>query len=368
MRDPIAIFEAAYGLSGDELGWVSGLAETVRRNLKDDRWVVARTYDATSRQLVSRTFSHGCLDEETAWTMYHELCPLQTAWADCQPRWPNLHLWGTTFAASVRMAPAALRRAGLEEVRVRELERLVDGWCRRWGLADELWVNAQDPTAVGCCLIAPMRSYPLSKREVHQWRCVAAHVATAFRVRRQLAAWSISPTTTTTSGNALAVPEAILRPDGRLDHAEEPAQGAVARAALFSSVRALDRARGPLRRRDPDEAVALWQALVAGRWSLLDRFDSDGRRYIVAHRNDVAVADVRGLTLRERQVLAYAAMGHSNKWIAYELGLSTSTVGGHLTRARAKLRLLSDASAAAPPQAPDGDAGSLVGLSPTAVR
>jgi DNA-binding CsgD family transcriptional regulator len=285
--------------------------------------------------------------------MYHELCPLQTAWADCQPRWPNLHLWRTTFAASLRMAPAALRRAGLEDVRVRELERVVDDWCRRWGVADELWVNAQDPTGVGCCLIAPLRSHPLSKREVHQWRCVAAHVATAFRIRRQLAGWSGSVATTTAPGRAPPVPEAILRPDGKLDHAEEPAQGAPARAALLSSVRALDRARGPLRRRDPDEAVALWQALVAGRWSLLDRFDSDGRRYVVAHRNEVAVPDARGLTLRERQVLAYAAIGHSNKWIAYALGLSTSTVGGHLTRARAKLRLLSDA-AAAPPQAADG--------------
>ena len=333
MKDPIAIFEAAYGLSGDELGWVTGLAETVRRNSKDDRWVVARTYDATTPQsFTSRTFSTGCLDEETAWTMYRELCPLWTAWADCQPRWPNLQLWRTTFAASLRTAPAALRRAGLEDVRVRQLERLVDDWCRRWSLADELWVNAQDPTGVGCVLVAPLRSHPLSKREVHQWRCVAAHVATAFRVQRQLAAWPISPATTTTSGSARPIPEAILRPDGRLAHAEEPAQGAFARAALLGSVRALDRARGPLRRRAPEEAVALWQALVAGRWSLLDRFDSDGRRYVVAHRNDVAIPDMRGLTLRERQVLAYAAMGHSNKWIAYELGLSTSTVGGHLTR------------------------------------
>ena len=76
-----------------------------------------------------------------------------------------------------------------------------------------------------------------------------------------------------------------------------------------------------------------------GRWSLLDHFDSDGRRFVVAHRNDARVADVRGLTLRERQVLAYAGLGHSNKVIAYELGLSTSTVSTHLARARKKMRL-----------------------------
>jgi len=48
---------------------------------------------------------------------------------------------------------------------------------------------------------------------------------------------------------------------------------------------------------------------------------------------------MRGLTLRERQVLAYAGLGHSNKVIAYELGLSTSTVSTHLARARRKMQL-----------------------------
>jgi DNA-binding NarL/FixJ family response regulator len=88
----------------------------------------------------------------------------------------------------------------------------------------------------------------------------------------------------------------------------------------------------------------MWQAMVSGRWSLLDHFDSDGRRYVLAHRNDPQVPDARGLTLRQRQVIAYAALGHSNKVIAYELGLSASTVGCHLARARAKLALPSAAA------------------------
>jgi DNA-binding NarL/FixJ family response regulator len=113
---------------------------------------------------------------------------------------------------------------------------------------------------------------------------------------------------------------------------------------LRSAARALDRARGSLRRRDPEQAVAIWEALVAGRWSLVDHFDSDGRRFVLAHRNDADVPDARGFTDRERQVLAYAALGHSNKVIAYELGLSTSTVAYHLTRARAKLQLRSAAA------------------------
>jgi DNA-binding CsgD family transcriptional regulator len=89
--------------------------------------------------------------------------------------------------------------------------------------------------------------------------------------------------------------------------------------------------------------MALWQAMVEGRWSLVDHFDSDGRRFVVAHRNDAAVPDMRGLTWRERQVAAYAALGHANKLIAYELGLSVGTVGQHLATARAKLGTIAQA-------------------------
>jgi DNA-binding NarL/FixJ family response regulator len=110
---------------------------------------------------------------------------------------------------------------------------------------------------------------------------------------------------------------------------------------LREGVRAIERARGPLRRRDPREAIELWRGLVAGLWSLVDHFDSDGRRYLVAHRNDPRTPDPRGLTERERQIVAYADLGQSNKHIAYQLGLSPSTVAVHLARAREKLRRVS---------------------------
>jgi DNA-binding CsgD family transcriptional regulator len=43
--------------------------------------------------------------------------------------------------------------------------------------------------------------------------------------------------------------------------------------------------------------------------------------------------------MREAQVARGAALGHSNKLIAYELGLATSTVSTLLARAIRKLRL-----------------------------
>jgi DNA-binding CsgD family transcriptional regulator len=77
--------------------------------------------------------------------------------------------------------------------------------------------------------------------------------------------------------------------------------------------------------------------LVAGTWSLVDVFDRDGRRYVIAQPNAPVVPPVTRLSSRESQVVACAALGHSNKLIAYELGLAPSTIAAHLARATAKL-------------------------------
>jgi DNA-binding CsgD family transcriptional regulator len=234
-----------------------------------------------------------------------------------------------------------LLQGGLGERRVRQYEQGIQAFHKLWGTVEQFWVNAQDPTYFGVCFIAHSSERDRwQPRERDKWRCIASHMVTAFRIRRQLELDAARKTTEDGS------PEAVLSPDGRLEHAERPAQGEAARAALQGAVLAMDRARGRLRKQDPERAVALWRALVAGRWSLLDHFDSDGRRFVVAHRNDARVPDNRGLSTREQQVLAHASIGQSNKAIAYELGLSVSTVATHLARARAKLKLPSRAALA----------------------
>ena len=75
------------------------------------------------------------------------------------------------------------------------------------------------------------------------------------------------------------------------------------------------------------------KGLVSGRWTLLDHFESDGRRYVLARRNEPHGAPLEKLTKRERQVVGYLALGHSYKLIAYELGISTSTVAALVWRA-----------------------------------
>jgi DNA-binding NarL/FixJ family response regulator len=129
----------------------------------------------------------------------------------------------------------------------------------------------------------------------------------------------------------------VLTPTGMVEHADGDATTRAARERLREAVSALDRARGGLRRRDPDGAVDLWRVLVASRWSLVETFESDGRRYLVARVNEPRSGEFAPLTPREHDVLGYARMGHHNKLIAYELGLAPSTVRVLLSRAAAKL-------------------------------
>jgi DNA-binding NarL/FixJ family response regulator len=138
--------------------------------------------------------------------------------------------------------------------------------------------------------------------------------------------------------------EAVLSPSGSLLHATGVAKQADARGRLRDAARAMDRARGPLRRNDPQEALELWRALCAGRWSLVDRFESDGRRFLIAHRNQPHLPNLRGLSQREASVAAFAQLGQSNKEIAYTLGLSPSSVATHLSGALRKLGLPSRAA------------------------
>ena len=160
------------------------------------------------------------------------------------------------------------------------------------------------------------------------WTRFAAHVGAAYRLRK----------------HGLATPEnahAVLSSDGRLEHGTNEAVIA-ARAELAGATRDIDKARGSLRRLDADAASALWRTMVQGSWSLVDWLDHDGKRFVLAHENPIASTTPGSvhrsvLSPREQQAVACAAMGHSNKLIAYDLGLSTGTVSVLLRRAATKL-------------------------------
>jgi DNA-binding CsgD family transcriptional regulator len=101
-----------------------------------------------------------------------------------------------------------------------------------------------------------------------------------------------------------------------------------------------------MRRHDSDRALSLWEGLVQGRWSLLDRFDTDGRRYIIAVRNDPQLGDPRGLTSYELQVAELIGLGRPRKEIAFMLGVSPSAINNAVQRVTRKLGLSSVSDAA----------------------
>lgn len=206
---------------------------------------------------------------------------------------------------------------------------LVQHAKEHWGASDCIGINAQDPTMQGCVIAVPL-SEPkaVTSTFAQRWSRLAAHVASGFRLRRQLDA---------TLERGLDGAEAVIEVDGAIAHAAGAAKELAARTALRSSAVALEKARAKaVRSPSGDVAVEAWRPLIDAQWTLYDTFDRDGRRFYLARRNAPALAD-DGLTQRERQVVAFAALGHSNKLIAYELGLSVSTVASHLSSAGRKL-------------------------------
>lgn len=153
-----------------------------------------------------------------------------------------------------------------------------------------------------------------TERNRQRFLRIALHIGAALRLR------------TRAREGTLRAPDAVIDARGKTLHAEPAAQPRSARNALAEAVRAIDRARGALRRRAPDEAIELWRALVAGRWTVVDWIDSDGRRLLVAHANAIGGRDDRSLSEREREVAEFLVHGRSNSEIAYALGLGVGTV------------------------------------------
>ncbi len=226
----------------------------------------------------------------------------------------------TLFAPPPSVCWASHRAAGLPES-VRSEIRPFFAEAR---MKDYLGVVAIEPRRSGLMVSIPYaREVRIPPRTIQQLTRVTAHLCSAMRLRAR-------------AGRPEGV-EAVLDPSGRVRHATGHARAAPVRASLAAAVRSVERARGRLRRTDPDEALAIWQALFEGRYSIVEASESDGRRFLLARRNEPRIRDPRALAPPERDVLAYAALGHSNKYIGYLLGVAPSTVSTRLASALRKL-------------------------------
>lgn len=124
--------------------------------------------------------------------------------------------------------------------------------------------------------------------------------------------------------------------DGRFVHAEGEAAGKIARERLRAAASSMSTVRVQARKSGRAELDG-WSPLVDARWTLVDSFEENGRHYVVARENQARGAHLDVLTDRERQVVLQAALGFTNKEIAYALGLSDSTVRVLMARAAARV-------------------------------
>lgn len=205
------------------------------------------------------------------------------------------------------------------------------------GYEDLLGVLAMDPNGIGMRIVAPLPGVAeLLPKTREQWQMLGAHIAAAYRLRRALDSARIVGRE---AANGLPHrAEAVVDPrEFRIVDAVERARGESAAACLRRGAKWIDRARSRKGRQNPEEALRTWRALVCGRWSLVDWFDAEERRFLLAIPNPPNVRDPRGLTEQECQVVEYAVHGDTNKLIAYRLGLSQARVSTLLSSAMRKL-------------------------------
>ncbi|HEX6245180.1 MAG TPA: hypothetical protein VFZ61_29865 [Polyangiales bacterium] len=82
---------------------------------------------------------------------------------------------------------------------------------------------------------------------------------------------------------------------------------------------------------DASEARKVWRALILGQCRLIESFDADGHRYLIARRNPAGARASARLSEQEVRALYLRAVGTSYKVIACELNMSTAAAHG-LTR------------------------------------
>lgn len=238
-------------------------------------------------------------------------------------------------ADEVRIVADACRKPGISSLRQVLGDNAMDGWLARVrdrpvAYVDSVAVLVPGPEGKPILLsMACERPRPIHDAERALWHRVAIHLGAGWRLAGRA-----------TQADAADV-EAVLTTDGHVAHASGPGATVKNRELLREATQKVDRARSRSGRSDPAAALELWQGLLGGRWSLVEHFDSDGKRFMLARRNDPGYPEPAGVTRRQRQVLFYASVGLSNKEMAYALGLAENTISAHVSSGLARLGITS---------------------------
>lgn len=311
----LRVVEQAYDVEIATAPWLESIRRAAEGAFEDHVAVQAYTFDVS----VQGAFRVNHIASEPFWA---EL--LQRAHTHAEPATiRSIYLGGTV--RNVRQILAGRE----DDPGYRE--------CVRSGIKEITLSLGMDPGGRGCALVFLQQEARRLTRGTRQaLERISAHLASARRLRGSLDAG-------VSSDQLIHDADAVLSGDGVVLHAERDARDPEARRALRDAARRMDRARCQNQGTTPDEALGLWRALVDGRWSLIERFESDGRRILVARRNPHPTCKHRALNEQEEKVVALLALGHSMKLCAYELGRAESTTSEIARSALRKMGLRSRA-------------------------
>ncbi len=256
MTDVLDVIEAAYAEAPDIQTWLEGIVAAAAPSLDQGFGVSAQAFsiDREIGPLFAQGFACGPHRKEL-------LAANQRMVAEAGTR--SLPGFLTQVSLLSSIVPPSLgsdfvarhyrKSGGLEKAR------------------DVLGVVSCDPSGRGTVLSAPVPGgWQLTAAFSRRWRYVVAHLASGIRLQ---------PATDGTMSE-----EAVLNGKGELLDARGEAVSRGAQLALRRAARAVSQARSR-RSRAPEAAIEAWRALVEARWSLVDRFDSNGRRFLIAKAN-----------------------------------------------------------------------------------
>ena len=317
---PVALVEAAYDLEAGSTEWLPNLLRAGSTILDLGQGCAATVWAGTSREgepLVSQLHAeNGPPDLAMRFARAAREVDPDLARATPAPRQPGVHT-----LTEARCSHPEVHRALTKHV----------------GCKDMLTLWAMDPDLHGVGIHIPSATMiELSSKARQRWRMLSVHIAAAHRLRRRLgqAPRGIPVTQLPLDAEAVLDPKRFSVVEAA-DHAKNNGTLDEIRKAAIQ----VDLARCRLQKSQTCEALRCWEQMVRGRWSMVDWFDADGRRFILALPNAPHIRDPRGLTDREYQVAAHVGAGESSKLIAYRLGVSRSRVSELLHRAMRKLNV-----------------------------
>lgn len=302
---PLDVVDAAYAAATDERTWLSNVLTQMRPLMGPGVMLQAFSYRVDDGRCSAREYVVDGMSDVTGFRARLE------------------ESLGRFEADLVQRAFTGTRAIGVRELFGGDEY----GYTPPPGLSEGAGFTTFDTTHHGIAFVVLSNERrQVTPAELRRWQRVGAHVSAAFRLRRRRDARP-------------AIDDADVLFDARLKVVRVGAGSDAAVPGLTSAAEAVRAAHGKLRSASPDDALELWRALFAGRWSVQEVIDTDGKCFFVGRRNPPGAIAAHALTELERFVVSAAALGHGNKLIGYELGVPVSSVARLLSSAQQKLGL-----------------------------